>query len=292
MQEITCTVCGSTDNTQLDFIPTYGKYNLMQCNDCGLKFILSENFETLDDDSYWDDVNKKIYAMPDVLKEFKKKQDKYLKRMIKLSPPNKRLLDVGCGNGIFLNNAKLNGFEATGIEPSSIAVILCKEQHGFSPVHGYLELDSDLPKDFGSLSAWDVIEHVADPKHFLKICHAHLAQGGILILETPDESSWIRKLINMVDYVKKKLGIGGSSNIYYPSHRYYFTHKSMERLLSDAGFTGIKIYKEHTIYSKAIAKNKLYCKYSALQLLKYHIVFFILRAPFFWNKQVVICVKK
>lgn len=292
MQDIKCVVCGSTTNKQLDFVPSYGKYNLMECDECGLRYLLSEKFETLDDDSYWDDVNRKIYAMPGVLKEFKKKQFKYLKNILKLSPPNKRFLDVGCGNGIFLNNAKLNGFEVTGIEPSSIAVDLCKQQYGFSPTLGYLDVNSDLPKDFGALSAWDVIEHVADPKDFLKICHAHLIQGGIFILETPDESSWVRKLINIIDVVKKFLKIGGASKIYYPSHRYYFTHKAMNILLNNAGFTNVKIYKEHSIYSKAIAKNKLYRKVSSLQMMKYHIVFFILRAPFLWNKQVVICVKK
>ena len=60
MQDVKCTVCGSANNKQLNFTPGYGKYHLMVCEECGLKFILSENFETLDDDSYWDEVNKKI----------------------------------------------------------------------------------------------------------------------------------------------------------------------------------------------------------------------------------------
>ncbi len=291
-QQTKCTVCGSANSRQLDFTPSYGNYNLMECRDCGLRYILSDKFETLDDDSYWDEVNRQIYAMPGVLQEFKKKQFKYLNKIIKLSPPNNRFLDVGCGNGIFLNNAKLKGFDVTGIEPSSIAVDLCRQQYGYSPVLGYLDLDSDLPRDFGALSAWDVIEHVADPKDFLKICHGHLAPGGVFILETPDESSWVRKLINGIDVIKKVLKIGAASNIYYPSHRYYFTHKAMNILLINAGFTHIKIYKEHTIYSKAIAKNRLYRKFSGLQMIKYHIVYFILRTPFLWNKQVVICVKK
>ncbi len=291
MQETKCTVCGSTDCKQLDFMPSYSRYYLMRCNNCGLKFILSENFETLDDDAYWDEVNKKIYAMPDVLAEFKRKQNKYLKRIVRLTPPNMRLLDVGCGNGIFVNNAKQNGFDASGIEPSKIAVDLCMQQYGFSPTMGYLEVDSDLPKGFGALSAWDVIEHVADPKDFLKICHAHLIKGGVFILETPDESSCVRKLINIIDAFKRRFKIGGASNIYYPSHRYYFTHAAMKTVLTNAGFANIKIYKEHTIYSKAIAKNKLYRNFSNLQSFKYRIVFFFLRAPFLWNKQVVICVK-
>ena len=292
MQKPECVACHSKKIKQLNFLSKYSKYVLMKCSQCGLKFILSQNFETLDDDSYWDDVNKKIYAMPIVLNEFKKKQDKYLKKIIKLSPPNKKLLDVGSGSGIFIENARLNGLDATGIEPSSIAVELCKKIYDFSLVQGYLTVDSNLPKNFGILSAWDVIEHVFNPKEFLKICHAHLEHGGILLLETPDESSLIRKLINIFDFTKKIFKFGSSSNIYYPSHRYYFTHKSIKILLNEVGFSNVSIYKERSIYSKSIAKYKLYRQYSNIQMVKYHILFFILKAPLFWNKQVILCRKK
>jgi len=292
MQKTECAACGSKETKQRYFTPRYGKFLLMKCSKCGLKFILSEKFETLDNDSYWDEVNKKIYAMPIVLNEFKKKQDKYLKKIIKLSPPNKRLLDVGSGSGTFIENARLNGLDATGIEPSSIAGELCKKLYGFSSVHGYLEVDSNLPKNFGTLSAWDVIEHVSNPKEFLKICHAHLEQGGILVLETPDESSLIRKLINLFDYTKNFFKFGTPSHIYYPSHRYYFTHKSIKILLNEIGFSNVRINKERSIYSKSIAKYKLYRGYSNIQMAKYHMLFFILKAPLFWNKQVILCIKK
>lgn len=292
MKNLECVACGGSEIKQTDITPEDGKYLLMECCNCGLRFLLSETYEVLDDDSYWDDVNKKIYAMPSVLQEFKSKHNYYLKKITKLSLPNKRLLDVGSGSGIFINNAKLNGFEVTGIEPSKIAVELSNEIYGLAPIQGYLELDSDLPKDFGIVSAWDVIEHVANPKDFLKVCHAHLAKGGTLILETPDESSLIRKFINIVDSVKKFLNIGNPTKIYYASHRYYFTHKSFEILLDDVGFNDVRIYKEHSIYSKATAKKKLYEGHSSFQMIKYHIVFFILRMPMFWNKQVVVCTKK
>lgn len=291
MEQIKCAVCGSKDIKQLNYIPRYKKYILMVCVECGLKFMLSDNFEVLDNDTYWDEVNKRIYVMPSVLKEFERKHKKYLEIIKKRMPPNNKLLDVGCGNGIFVNNSIKNSFDATGIEPSKMAVKLCNEQYGITPYNSYLELNSVLPKNYGILSAWDVIEHVESPKLFLEICYGHLEKGGTLLLETPDESCIIRKIINMFDSVKRVFGIGSDSNIYYPSHRYYFTHKSIRRLLNDVGFSDVKIYKEHSMHSKSKAKYKLYRKYSNIQMIKYDVIYFLLKFPLFWNKQVILCTK-
>lgn len=292
MKNIECKVCNSKNAKQLSLNPRYGNYVLMKCNDCGLKFILSDKYDILNNDLYWDSVNIKIYSKLEVLEEFNRKHKKYLEKIIKQGPQNERLLDVGSGNGIFLNNARKYNFDIAGIEPSEIAVELCKEQFNIEAYNGYLELDSDLPKNYGVLSAWDVIEHVTEPKAFIEICHAHLTQGGILLLETPDESCLIRKIINIIDKISKFFGFNPSSKIYYPSHRYYFTHKSMSHLLTNAGFTNIKIFKEHTIYSKSKEKFRHYRKASKIQLFNYSIVFFLLKFPLFWNKQVVLCVKR
>lgn len=289
---IECKVCSSDSTKKLSYTPKYGNYVLMECNECGLKFMLSDNYDTLGDDSYWDSINRIIYSTPAVLKEFKKKHNKYLEHIIKNVPRNRKLLDVGSGSGIFLNNAKEWDFEVSGIDPSEVAVELCNEQYKLSAFCGYLKLNSDLPKDYGVISAWDVIEHVENPKEFLKICHAHLIQGGILLLETPDESCLMRKIINMLDGIRRVFSGNLSANIYYPSHRYYFTHKSITRLLNDVGFSKIKIFREHSIYSKSKEKYKLYLKLTKIQMVKYDILFSVLKLPLFWNKQVILCTKR
>ena len=285
VEKIYCIACKSNKIKKLYPLLQYDNYLLMECMECNLKFLLSKDFKTLDDDEYWDEVNKKIYTMPDVLKEFKKKHYKYLKIIKEYRPPNNKLLDVGCGNGIFLAHAREKGFKVTGIEPSKIAISLCEKQYGIKPIWGYLKFNSNIPKDFGVLTIWDVIEHVSDPREFLKICHLHLEQNGILLLETPDESCLIRKII-------KALNLKMQRYIYYPAHRYYFTHKAIKILLSDLGFSNIKIYKEHSIFSKSKMKYKLYRNYSKIHMMKYDLFFLILKIPLFWNKQVVICTKR
>lgn len=284
--EIKCAACESSIIEQLPF-KINGGYPIVECKECGLKFILSANFETLDDDEYWDDVNKQIYKTPSVLKEIEKRHEKYLRKIKTKNPPNNKLLDVGSGNGTFLASSKQAGFEPVGIEPSPVAVQLCQEIYSLSPVCGYLEMDSELPKDFGVLTAWDVIEHVSDPKHFLEICYSHLQEGGILALETPDESSMIRKLINIISpFLIKSIDL--RSRIYYINHRYYFTHYSIIKLLQRVGFSNVSIYTDHSIHSRGCEKIRLYQKYGNIQMIMYKLIFFLLKIPFFSNKQIIL----
>jgi len=291
MKNIECRICKSNDTVELNYIPQYKKYILIRCNECGLKFIVSDNYEILSDDLYWDDINKKIYSLQSVINEFKKKHDKFLKIITSKKLPNNNLLDVGSGCGIFVNNATIFGVESIGIEPSKIAVEMSCLNYNANVICGYLTSNSNIKKDFGIITAWDVIEHVEDPVEFVRICRDHLATGGMFLLETPDESSLIRKFINIVDYIKRMFNVNSSSVIYYPSHRYYFTHESIKLLLSNAGFVNINIFKEHSIYSKSYAKYKFYCNCSPIKMLKYRFIFLMLKFPLFWNKQIVLCEK-
>ena len=288
-RNIKCAACDSSQVEQLPF-KVSRDFPIVVCKRCGLKFLLSSSFETLDDDEYWDDVNKHIYQTPSVLKDIRNKHAKYLQHIIDTSPPNNTLLDVGCGNGSFLVSSQQAGFESIGIEPSPIAVELCRQLYSRSPACGYLTMGSDLPKTFGVLTAWDVIEHVADPRQFLAVCNSHLQEGGVLLLETPDESSMIRKLLNIISSLSIP-GLDLRPQLYYSNHRNYFTHNSMIRILQSTGFSTVSIYREHSIYSKAYEKIRLYRKYTDMQMLKYKILFGLLKLPGFSNKQIIVARK-
>lgn len=261
-------------------------YDLMKCDSCGLKFIQPRTGEELEVDEYWDDVNEAVYQQASVIEEMYKKYTKIIK---KLSPPNNKLLDVGSGAGIFLNIAKDAGFNIIGIEPSERAVEICNKQFAIDANCGLLDADDSLPRDFGVISAWDVIEHVTDPLSFLNACREHLIIDGLLLLETPDEGCLIRKIIHATAKVT-----GGKMDlrprIYYHHHRYYFTKKSMTILLQRAGFKDIEIFEGRTMYEKVLSKMKLYGVYSDIHLrfIKY-IVHFMRLAPFAKNKMIVVC---
>jgi len=160
------------------------------------------------------------------------------------------------------------------------------------PRVGYLEKESDLPKDYGVVSSWDVIEHVADPDHFVQVLAAHMVSGGVLLLETPDEACLTRKIIvGLAKLPKPSPDL--RPRIYYRSHRFYFTKRSLTNLLERNGFRDVQIHRYHTMFAKEIAKEQAYRNLRGFRLVGMRFLFALMqRLPFLYNKQIVLARKK
>jgi 2-polyprenyl-3-methyl-5-hydroxy-6-metoxy-1,4-benzoquinol methylase len=78
-----------------------------------------------------------------------------------------RLLDVGCGPGHFVREAKLTGWDATGLEVSPLEVQYGRSELGVNIIQGTVE--ENVPEgDFDIVTFWDVLEHLSDPISALK----------------------------------------------------------------------------------------------------------------------------
>jgi 2-polyprenyl-3-methyl-5-hydroxy-6-metoxy-1,4-benzoquinol methylase len=240
-------------------------------------------------DEYWDQVNQRIYSSDPVIRELETKYKKYY-GMVKDCEPNVKLLDVGCGFGISVNSARESGFDAEGIEPSRSAVEYATGRFGINVTHGLLDKNTFSTR-FGVISSWDVIEHVLDPEDFARNCAAHLEPGGFLILETPEESAPVRRLVNLL--AKNSMGaLDYRSKMYYKEHRFYFSREGMRRLLERNGFRDVRFFKEGSMIEKEILKNKLYNQASGLKLLLIRSIFTIIKSvPAASNKMIVIAEK-
>ena len=98
-------------------------------------------------------------------------------------PGRLRLLDVGCGTGYNLGWLKEWG-EAHGIEPSPEGLALCAAS-GVSVVSGGVEALPYPDQHFDLVTAFDVIEHVADDIGALNEMRRVLRPGGWLLIYTP-----------------------------------------------------------------------------------------------------------
>ena len=96
--------------------------------------------------------------------------------------PNHRLLDVGCGTGHFLNSAQTFGLDARGVEPDY-------DLAHSDPRVAWCEYADYSGTDYGILSAHWVMEHLADPTHFLQWCYKRLATNGVLLITIPNDFS-------------------------------------------------------------------------------------------------------
>lgn len=106
-------------------------------------------------------------------------------RHIPRATPGMRLLDIGCGNGAFLAQARAAGWEVVGVDPDPTAVEVARS-HGLDVRQGGVEVLDPARDRFDGITLSHVIEHVHDPLNVLRHCHALLKPGGWIWIETPN----------------------------------------------------------------------------------------------------------
>lgn len=106
----------------------------------------------------------------------------------------KRALDVGCGAGLLAEPLARLGADVTAIDPAAELI----EAAGAHAAGQGLAIDyrvaavEDVEGAFELVTAMEVIEHVADPQAFLHSLAARVAPDGLLVLSTPNATSWSR----------------------------------------------------------------------------------------------------
>lgn len=103
--------------------------------------------------------------------------------------PAGRLLEVGCGHGLLLDEAARLGYEAVGLEPARSAAAHAREAYGLDVRELTVEDPTLDDERYDAIVLADVLEHVEDPNAALDRCTALLADGGVLLVVTPDPSS-------------------------------------------------------------------------------------------------------
>lgn len=134
-----------------------------------------------------------------------------------------RLLDVGCGEGSFLAEMQVRGWDVEGIEPSAEGAAAARAR-GVAVVEGTL---AEVTMDAGSLDAITfrlAFEALADPAAALEKCRDALRPGGSLWIATPSLESVAHRRFG-ADWVF--LDVPRSAVLYTPS--------SLARLLERHG---------------------------------------------------------
>ncbi|MBI5104304.1 MAG: methyltransferase domain-containing protein, partial [Solirubrobacterales bacterium] len=109
--------------------------------------------------------------------------------------PAGRLLDVGCGHGLLLDEARRRGYDAAGLELSRAAAAHARGVLGLE-VHQVAleEFAGAADETFDVVVLADVLEHVDDPVAAIDACLGLLRDGGALCVTTPDPASATARL--------------------------------------------------------------------------------------------------
>jgi 2-polyprenyl-3-methyl-5-hydroxy-6-metoxy-1,4-benzoquinol methylase len=230
-----CRVCGSrtysflrvsTDDLDEPFLDQklrtqLPELKLRRCRDCGCLWandarqhdgILDEAYERVVE-TYFDSLEND----PRYVQFYKQ-----LEELVKPHISGRTILDVGCGEGVFLSTIS-NEWSKQGVEPSLSGAKLA-EKRNLDVARGTLDTAS---KQFEAdvITALDVIEHVIDPHHFVESFKRHLRPGGIVLLLTGDADSYAAR-------------VAGSqwSYLRWCGHISVFSQSGLRKLLETHGF--------------------------------------------------------
>ncbi len=239
----TCIACGTAPRQRFRL---QGKTRLLQCPRCLLGWW---NWPSFDPAEFYD---RDYFASADAAKGYsdyeslatgvRRTARSRLARLDRLrgavvqrssaKSAARNLIDLGCGTGLFLDEARRAGWQVTGREVSHFAVERAV-QRGLDVRQATLE-DNGLPRaEFDAVTLWDVIEHVRDPHAVLRAATAALRPGGVLALSTGDVASLCARwsgprwhLFNL------------------PEHLFFFTASSLRLMLRACGLRVVSVVRE------------------------------------------------
>jgi 2-polyprenyl-3-methyl-5-hydroxy-6-metoxy-1,4-benzoquinol methylase len=149
-----------------------------------------------------------------------------------------RLLEIGCGAGLFLAAAGRAGWRVSGIEVSSAAVAFCRDTLGVDVVECAAEQISATVPPVDVVVMFDVIEHLFDPMAVLGVVRSILRPGGMLVITTPNFSALSR------------LVLGPQWAILSPlEHLFYFSETTLRRALTRHAFADVRFVRRYGAWS-------------------------------------------
>lgn len=223
---VACAICGDSETRAL-FPGAQGPardYPLVRCEKCGLVFQ-----KCLRSKADLDAAQAAAYAAPTrrfhgpfewLVVRFRMARVRLCERLV---PAPARVLDVGCGRGLFLQRMAQRGHAVRGTELSEATAA---NAYADVPVDvGEFRAGRYPPDSFDLISIWHVLEHDQEPAAALAASHEALAPGGALLLAVPNYASFQARL-------------GGELwfHLDLPRHVFQFTPQTLTRLLRDSGF--------------------------------------------------------
>lgn len=103
----------------------------------------------------------------------------------------RRILDVGCAQGMFLDlvlERRGEGVETWGVEPDAELALIARRR-GHEVVNDRFPSAAKLPT-FDVIVFADVLEHMADPVRAMNTAASMLAPGGRILASIPNSRHW------------------------------------------------------------------------------------------------------
>lgn len=250
-----CLVCNSDQSSKYlvcnDYLVSNENFELVQCSKCGFVYTnprpamadIAPYYQSEDYYSHSDQNKSIISAIYNFIRTLNIKNKLSLVQSV--AKRKGKLLDYGCGAGLFVRSASDNGWIAEGIEPSKDARLVA-EKLG-SKVQAPEAINSLTEGSFDVITLWHVLEHLHDINSVIPKLKALLAKEGTLVIAVPNLNSW-----DAIWYKEKWAAFD------VPRHLYHFSQDSIQKLFENFGMRVVNSYpmKFDAYYVSLLSENK------------------------------------
>jgi len=240
MDHTTCPVCGNPLKLKFKL-----KFNIYQCASCGLlnsdahfEHSFQSDLESESRDIGLKKLRLKNFAT--IIKELLRYQGDKGGRITGM--------EIGSGNGWWLETCKANNIECIGIEPEHIYENYHKINH-LDVIYGfYPDVSPKRETGYDFIIFNDVFEHIPDINSLVESLKKDLNDDGILIINIPMSTGFFYKMAVRMHM----LGMNSSLtrmwqfNFHSP-HMNYFNGHNMKLLLDRHGFFTAGVLKLETL---------------------------------------------
>jgi 2-polyprenyl-3-methyl-5-hydroxy-6-metoxy-1,4-benzoquinol methylase len=228
-EHVVCPLCGVEPRA---FAVDFQGFTLCRCDECVLEFVSPRlTFDELSakvySDNYLPKRDEATWRTAEAVHTFSQQ----LANFEGLVGGPKTILDIGCGNGAFLDLALGSGWTIAGVD-----IKLADDARELDcPLwEGRLEEIDFCGKTFTVVRLNHVLEHTQDPLNELKICRGLVAPGGILFISVPNIAGISPRLKSL----QSRLHLKSHRWRHYAAmhHLFFFSPRTLTALVERAGF--------------------------------------------------------
>jgi len=238
--ENTCPLCASS---MLSVDLRSEQFVLLRCSNCDLVFSAQmDSSPDLYERAYQENGEYGYYHV-DITRPISVAELPWpMRRFLRSQPANGDLLDVGCSTGKFLSAAQRIGYKVYGVEVAGNAAQIARSITNGIVWQGTIDDIADSYA-FDTITAWEVLEHLADPIAFLEQIYTRLKPGGVVGLSVPNwESPWMKQ--------------SKAREHWPPFHLTYWNKKSLQRAFDAIGLQDIQIQPKPFAWGEEVGNIK------------------------------------
>ncbi|MGH7338644.1 MAG: class I SAM-dependent methyltransferase, partial [Myxococcota bacterium] len=158
-----------------------------------------------------------------------------------------RILDIGCGTGLFLAVARRRGWQPYGVDDCAAATAHARDHFGLEVWDGrFSDFAAREGLRFDAISMWDIIEHSRAPVALLAAARSVLAPGGVIAISTPNQRSILDLIAGLLYRASRGRITRPLEKFYIEQHFLYFSPRTLCSALDRAQLELVALERELT----------------------------------------------